>query len=196
MSPEDVLEGLSEIAKGIEGCRRCPLFRHRTRTVPGEGSGDSGIVVIGEAPGKEEDASGRPFVGRAGRILRSAMADAGLDPGRAFITNAVKCRPPGNRRPTRQELEACRPWLEAQLRILRPRIVVVLGNTALDSVSSILGLETTIRDLMDTPTRASCPWGECWVLGAYHPAYTRFNRKVPEILRRTFEKALEIVEGG
>ncbi len=185
-------EELSRIAEGIAGCRRCPLHRHRTRAVPGEGTGSSGIVLIGEAPGREEDATGRPFVGRAGRTLRRAIAEVGLDEGSLFITNAVKCRPPGNRRPTRGEIEACRPWLEAQLRALRPRAVVVLGGTALEALSGILRIAATLRELLERPVRAEAEWGECWVIGSYHPAYARFNRAVPEILRMALVRAKEL----
>ncbi len=121
---------LRELEEAIEGCRRCRLGEGRKKTVPGEGPADAKFMFIGEAPGRREDETGRPFVGRSGKLLRESMRKAGLDPGDCFITSPIKCRPPKNRKPRKDELEACRPWLEKQIEVVDPSVVVLLGNFA------------------------------------------------------------------
>src|SRR3954469_22464833 len=110
---------------GFEPCETCTHF------VPGEGSPDARVVIVGEAPGASEDKAGRPFVGRAGRLLDALLAEAGLEREDVFITNVVKARPPGNRDPRADEVAHHLPWLEAQLEVIRPRLVVPLGRHAL-----------------------------------------------------------------
>jgi len=126
------------------GCTACPLYRHATQTVFGEGDAPARIVLVGEQPGHEEDLAGRPFVGPAGRLLDRALAGAGLDRSRLYVTNAVKHfkwkkdRSGGKRRiherPAQSEVEACRPWLEQELWLIRPEVIVCLGVTAARSV--------------------------------------------------------------
>jgi uracil-DNA glycosylase family protein len=125
-------------------CTACPLYRHATQTVFGEGDARARIVLVGEQPGHEEDLAGRPFVGPAGRLLDRALAGAGLDRSRLYVTNAVKHfkwkkdRSGGKRRiherPAQSEVEACRPWLEQELWLVRPEVIVCLGVTAARSV--------------------------------------------------------------
>lgn len=113
-------------------CSRCPeLASSRTRVVPGQGNPRSGVVFIGEAPGEQEDKQGKPFVGPAGKLLERMLSEIGLRREDVYITNTVKCRPPGNRTPKPDEVRRCAPWLEQELAILRPRLVVLLGRTAL-----------------------------------------------------------------
>ncbi len=130
------------------GCTRCPLYLHATQVVPGEGSADARVMFVGEQPGDAEDLQGRPFVGPAGRALDRAIADAGLDRARIFVTNAVKhfkFEPRGKRRihkrPDAYEIDRCRWWLNQERAIVRPDIVVALGVTA---ARSVLGRNTTI----------------------------------------------------
>jgi uracil-DNA glycosylase len=130
------LPALQAIAARVRACRACGLCEGRTNAVPGEGSGASGILLVGEAPGRNEDETGRPFCGAAGRNLDLGLAAAGLDRSTVFVTSIVKCRPPGNRDPTEQEKAACRPYLQEQLAALRPRVVVALGRHGL---SGLLG---------------------------------------------------------
>jgi len=125
-------------------CTACPLYRHATQTVFGEGSVRAAIVLVGEQPGHDEDLSGRPFVGPAGRLLDQLLVEAGLERGRLYVTNAVKHfkwtkdRSGGKRRiherPSQIEVEACRPWLERELWLIRPEVVVCLGVTAARAV--------------------------------------------------------------
>lgn len=125
---------LEEVAGEIRLCGACPLSEKRKNAVPGEGSARSGIVFVGEAPGAKEDAQGRPFVGSAGKMLSQLLNKNGILREEVFITNTVKCRPPGNRPPTRAEMNACRPYLERQLHLLKPRLVCTLGNSPLHAL--------------------------------------------------------------
>ena len=115
----------------VAACRRCGLCEARTNTVFGQGAVRTPIVMVGEGPGADEDAQGLAFVGRAGQLLTKILGAAGIDRESVFITNVVKCRPPNNRTPTQEEMLKCGDFLEAQLLLLRPRILVCLGNTPL-----------------------------------------------------------------
>lgn len=128
---------LEQLREAARGCRACPLWEPATQTVFGEGAAHARLVLVGEQPGDKEDEAGRPFVGPAGRILDDALAAAGIDRGAAYTTNAVKhfkYRPAGKARlhqnPAAREVAACRPWLDAELAVLRPEVVVLLGATA------------------------------------------------------------------
>lgn len=114
----------------MNGCEACRLCKGRHNAVPGEGRRDADIMLIGEGPGEQEDLSGRPFVGPAGQLLDRMLAAVGLERGEVYIANVVKCRPPRNRQPERDEAEACLPYLRAQVALVRPRIIVLLGATA------------------------------------------------------------------
>jgi len=122
---------LEAVAEQVRSCRLCGLAEGRTNAVPGEGSPASGIVFIGEGPGFHEDRQGRPFVGRAGELLDALLPTVPLQREDVFITNVVKCRAPDNRDPQPREVAACRPYLEAQIALLRPRVIVPLGRHSL-----------------------------------------------------------------
>jgi DNA polymerase len=122
---------LASIAETIRGCTRCPLARGRTQTVPGEGNVLSDVLLVGEGPGAREDATGRPFVGPAGQLLTELLHAIGWERADVFITNVVKCRPPGNRDPEPAEIGACSPYLDAQEAALDPAVVVTLGRHSL-----------------------------------------------------------------
>jgi DNA polymerase len=128
---------LRELREAAKGCRACDLWRNATQTVFGAGPAKAEVMFVGEQPGDQEDLAGEPFVGPAGRVFDEALAEAGIDRGRAYVTNAVKhfkFQPRGKRRihqkPNAAELAACRPWLDAELRAVRPRVLVLLGSTA------------------------------------------------------------------
>jgi uracil-DNA glycosylase len=122
---------LAVISEEIRACRSCPLWKTAQRAVPGEGSAESGILFLGEAPGFHEDEQGRPFVGAAGQLLDELLAGIGLDRSKVFITNVVRHRPPENRDPLPEEIAACDVWLRRHLEALRPRVVVTLGRHAM-----------------------------------------------------------------
>lgn len=119
---------LEALAQEVTACTRCLLHRGRTKAVPGEGPENADILFIGEAPGFHEDQQGRPFVGAAGRFLEELLASIGLSREQVFIANVIKCRPPGNRDPLPEEIEACRTFLDRQIDLIQPRIIVTLGR--------------------------------------------------------------------
>lgn len=119
---------LEKLDDEIRECSKCSLNETRRKAVPGEGRCDAEVLLVGEAPGREEDKAGRPFVGRAGEILTDLLREANLRRGKIFIGNVLKCRPPNNRDPRRKEIEKCSPYLKRQIDIIRPEIIVALGR--------------------------------------------------------------------
>ena len=125
------MPGLAELETIALACTRCPLADGRTNVVFGEGDPHAGLMVVGEGPGHEEDVQGRPFVGRSGRLLdRLLLEEASLERRQVYIANVVKCRPPGNRDPEPGEIAECRPYLEQQVDLIAPRVILTLGNFA------------------------------------------------------------------
>ena len=122
------MSALTELYEQIAVCRRCELFRNATRAVPGEGPEDAELLFIGEAPGWNEDQQGRPFVGQAGQFLEQLLASINLRRDQVYIANVVKHRPPANREPLPSEIAACRPWIDRQLELIKPRMIVTLGR--------------------------------------------------------------------
>ena len=173
--PPDALAPFGELPARVAGCTACPLGRSRTCTVFGEGSATADLVFCGEAPGFDEDRSGRPFVGRAGELL-SAMIEKGLRMRRedVFILNTLKCRPPGNRDPAPEESAACRPHLEEQMRVLAPRVIVTLGNAAARAIlGTSLGI-TRLRRQVHASGQVPEAFG-AQVVPTLHPAYLLRN---------------------
>jgi uracil-DNA glycosylase len=137
--PNDSIEKIHE---EVINCKSCDLCKSRTNAVPGDGDSKASIMFIGEAPGRNEDEKGRPFVGMAGKILDETLTKVGVIRSRVYITNIVKCRPPGNRIPTEDERRTCKNYLEREISIISPKIICILGRTAYQSLlggSSILG---------------------------------------------------------
>jgi len=162
-------EGLEQ---RIANCRACALGEHRQQAVPGVGDRQADWLIIGEGPGAEEDARGEPFVGQAGKLLDNMLAALDLRRGnKVYIANAVKCRPPGNRTPEPGEMAACRPFLERQIALIRPRLIVLLGKAA---VHSVLGIDQSLASLRGK--RFS--YQDIPVVVTYHPAY--LLRNLPE----------------
>ena len=131
MTAGDVADQMERLNDEVEHCTRCELHCNTTHGVPGEGPFDASIMLVGEGPGFNEDKQGRPFVGAAGRFLEELLAVAGLTRRKVYITNVVKHRPPNNRDPQPHEFAACRPYLERQIALIRPRVVVTLGRHSL-----------------------------------------------------------------
>ena len=135
-------DSIDNIRAEVISCKSCDLCKNRTNAVPGDGDSKASIMFIGEAPGRNEDEKGKPFVGMAGKILDETLAKVGLIRSRVYITNIVKCRPPGNRVPTEEERRVCKDYLEREISIVSPKIICILGRTAYQSLlggSSILG---------------------------------------------------------
>ena len=150
IAPDDLATQAESMAESLAGecgaCRRCGLAATRQQVVVGRGNPNARLLLVGEAPGAEEESCGQPFVGRSGRLLEAMLAAAGLDSERdLYIANVIKCRPPGNRKPSRTEIEACRPWLERQIDLVRPQLVLLVGATALEALLGIKGGITRLR---------------------------------------------------
>jgi uracil-DNA glycosylase family 4 len=132
------MKDIDKIAAKIRKCALCRLSKGRKHAVPGEGPCPAKIMLIGQAPGRNEDASGRPFVGMAGRFLDKLLKRSGIERKKAFVTSTVKCFPPSNRVPKNDEIEACNPYLKSQIRFVKPKLVVLMGNVA---IGAVLGKE-------------------------------------------------------
>jgi len=158
--------GWGELREVVAGCTLCPLHQTRTQTVFGVGSETARLMIVGEAPGAEEDRRGEPFVGRAGKLLDEMLRSVGLDRNTVFIANTLKCRPPNNRDPAAPEAAACRAYLDRQIALLDPALILAVGRIAaqlLLSTDAPLGrLRGRKHDLND---------GQIPVLVTYHPAY-------------------------
>ncbi|MGH2668137.1 MAG: uracil-DNA glycosylase [bacterium] len=161
-------EALATQERALQGCRRCALCEGRTTIVFGSGNPRAELVVIGEGPGAEEDAQGKPFVGRAGQLLTRMLDSVHLSRDEVFITNAVKCRPPGNRNPEADELAACAPFLAAQLGVLRPKVVLALGSVAAQTL-----LQT--REAIGKLRGRLHPFGSAVLIPTFHPAFLLRN---------------------
>lgn len=180
-SASDTIDTLEALRRQVAQCTRCGLCTGRTQTVFGVGHPRAPLMVIGEGPGAEEDARGEPFVGRAGKLLDEMLAAIGRDrtaqqpEASVFIANVVKCRPPGNRDPRPEEVEACRPYLDRQIELVRPKLIVALGRVA---AQRLLGTELPLSKLRGG--RYEYGATRTPVLLTYHPAY---------LLRSPLEKA-------
>lgn len=167
-------ETLETIADKIRACVLCDLSKTRTNAVPGEGSIDARLLILGEAPGRSEDKAGKPFIGIAGRFLTKTLEEAGIKREKTFITNTVKCRPPDNRKPLNYEMTACRPYLVSQLIAISPKLVLALGATACDA----LGLEyKKLSDLRGKVIEHNFQGLLLRVFITFHPSFARRSIK-------------------
>ena len=168
-------------------CRKCPLAAGRTRAAPGEGNLAAELMFVGEGPGHDEDVQGRPFVGRAGQMLTKIIAAMTFDRADVFITNIVKCRPPENRVPHKDEVAACTPYLVAQIGAIRPRIIVALGKAATDFfVPNSLGSMTQLRGTFSD-------WNGIPVMPTFHPSYlirNEGNRAIKQMVWDDMQKVM------
>jgi len=179
---------IENLAAVIGECRKCPLWENTHHAVPGDGNPGADLMLIGEAPGKQEDLTGRPFVGRAGKLLEGLLSGIGLSRDDVFIANIVKHRPPGNRDPRDEEIRACTPYLEEQIRIIGPKVIVMLGRHSSRYILSFLPVEfdriTEIRGtvypgvLFDHPVR---------LIPTLHPAAALYNPAYLEALKEDFQ---------
>ena len=161
--PIQALDTLDALAELVHACRKCPLGHSRTHAVPGEGDPHARLVCVGEAPGATEDSTGRPFVGRAGKLLDDILRAIALAREEVFICNVLKCRPPGNRTPEPLEVHACSPYLHRQLELIRPKVILALGKPA---ANTLLGTNASLGDLRGRVHR----YRGMPVVVSYHPA--------------------------
>lgn len=160
---------LDALVAAASQCQKCPLGATRTNIVVERGNRNAPLMIIGEGPGQNEDEQGLPFVGKAGQLLDKILASVNLDPDRdVYICNVVKCRPPGNRVPTDEEIESCKPYLLAQIRLVDPKIILLTGATAVRAITGDKQGITKIRGQWSQ-------WEGRWVMPIFHPAYLLRN---------------------
>ncbi|HEY1356297.1 MAG TPA: uracil-DNA glycosylase [Solirubrobacterales bacterium] len=178
--------------RDVEACTRCPLHETRTKAVFGAGDADAELMFVGEAPGAEEDRQGLPFVGRAGQLLNELLEGIGMTREDVFIANVLKSRPPGNRDPQPEEIEACRPYLFDQVRLIEPKVVCTLGNFATKLLS---GNPAGITRVRGTPQVHSLGGRAVFLLPLFHPAAGLRTAAVKETLRGDFETLPALLAG-
>ena len=191
MGKEELMRKLEE---RIRACRKCHLGKLRTNAVPGSGSSDAEIMFVGEAPGYWEDQKGLPFVGRAGKVLDELLREIGLTREEVYITNIVKCRPPNNRDPTEEEIKACSPYLDRQIDIIRPKVIVPLGRHSMRYILEKFGFEPEpISKIHGKTFEAHTLFGKIIIMPIYHPAVALYKPPLKEELRKDFRRLKEIV---
>jgi DNA polymerase len=186
-APRSGPETLTQIRQDLGDCRRCKLAPTRKTIVFGVGNPHAELVFIGEGPGADEDEQGLPFVGRAGKLLNRMMETVGLKREDVYICNVVKCRPPGNRTPEKDEVDACSPFLYRQIGAIKPRLICCLGAPA---VRTVLGIKEGITKIRGR----FYDFGSTKALATVHPAYVLRNPREEKILREDFEKIREFLE--
>jgi DNA polymerase len=177
---------LTAIQKKVKNCKKCDLCTDRKNAVPGKGNHNADLVFIGEAPGKNEDECGEPFIGTAGKKLNDALKNAGLERSSVYITNIVKCRPPKNRIPNDVEKMMCNNYLENELRIIKPKIICLLGNT---SYHSILGG----NEISKNHGRFVFKDNYLYFI-TFHPAATIYNQKLGKVFKDDIKKLVDELE--
>ena len=181
---------LGELKKEMEKCKKCRLWKTRTNIVFGEGNPDAEIVFVGQCPGYWEDKEGRPFVGQAGKLLNQLLKSIGIERKDVFITNVVHDRPPGNRDPLPEEVEACEPYLDHQLEIIGPKIIVTLGRFAMNKFIP----DGKITKIHGQPNFVNWQNRRIIVLPLFHPAAALRNAKILEQLKEDFQKIPKVLE--
>lgn len=182
MTTSDIL---GQVAQEVSICQKCVLYHSRKNAVPGEGPANAEIIFIGEGPGFHENEQGRPFVGAAGRFLEELLAKIGMQRSEVFITNVVKCRPPGNRDPMAEELEACSDYLERQIQAINPKVIVTLGRFSMArflpnaKISAVHGQARQISDRLIVPM--------------YHPAAALHQGSLRPVIERDFAQLPELI---
>lgn len=190
MSSKNII--IEEINEEIRKCKKCRLHLSRKKPVPGEGNINTSILIIGEAPGYFEDIQGKPFVGQAGKILDELLSIANLNREKVFITNVVKCRPPENRVPRDDEINSCKDYLERQIEIINPKIIITLGNVSTQYIFNKYGLKFRsmssihgkIFNIMEYKIK---------VIPLYHPAAALYNPKIEKIMKNDWKKISSIL---
>ncbi|HEY2440716.1 MAG TPA: uracil-DNA glycosylase [Solirubrobacteraceae bacterium] len=186
-------EQLKAVYEQARTCTRCPLHQTRTTVVFGSGNADADLMFVGEGPGANEDKQGLPFVGQAGKLLDKLLGEIGLDRGEVFIANTVKCRPPNNRDPHPNEIEACNEYLRRQVELIEPTVICTLGNFA----TKLLRADTTgISRLHGQPEVRTLGARAVRLYPLYHPAAALYTPSTLEILRADFHRIPELLALG
>ena len=187
MTVEEKIRRINRLRAQIAQCQRCRLHKTRTHTVPGEGSVLASVMFIGEAPGRNEDLQGKPFVGRAGDIFDRLLVSVGLTRDDIYLCNILKCRPPGNRNPLSDEIHACVGSLDIQLKVVNPRVVATLGNFATTYIFEKFGLAPAkISETHGKIINVDTPEGLKKIIPLFHPAVATYNINKIDILLKDF----------
>jgi len=176
---------LDSIAENIKVCEKCKLCETRTKAVPGKGNFDADVIFVGEAPGRNEDMHGEPFVGAAGKRLDMILEDTGIDREDVYITNIVKCRPPKNRVPSKQEEEACNDFIKQEIEIINPKIICIMGNTAYGTLLDGKEITKNHGKIVEKDGRK--------FFVTFHPAATIYNQKLVDELKNDFRRLAEFL---
>ncbi len=178
-------DSLEQVAAEVAACTKCPLHQSRANPVPGEGSPNADIMFIGEGPGFHEDNSGRPFVGASGQFLTQMLEDIGLKREDVFICNVVKCRPPSNRDPQANEIEACREYLDRQIELINPKVIVTLGRFSMARWFP----SARISKIHGQPRKV----GNRLIIPFFHPAAALHQASLKATVLEDFKKLPEFV---
>jgi len=176
---------LDSIAENIKVCEKCKLCETRINAVPGKGNFDADVIFVGEAPGKNEDVHGEPFVGAAGKRLDMILEDTGINREDVYITNIVKCRPPKNRVPSKQEEEACNDFIKQEIEIINPKIICIMGNTAYGTLLDGKEITKNHGKIVEKDGRK--------FFVTFHPAATIYNQKLVDELKNDFRRLAEFL---
>lgn len=176
---------LEIVKQNVIKCTKCDLCKTRTNSVPGKGNFQSNVIFVGEAPGKNEDKNGEPFIGIAGKKLTIALEEAGISRDEVYITNIVKCRPPNNRVPSNIERNTCQEYLKEEISIIKPKIICILGNTAFNS---ILGGSEIIKFRGKVARKNNLLY-----FITIHPAATIYNQKLVDVLKEDIIKLFSLI---
>ena len=177
---------IQKIKLQVTKCTKCELSETRNNSVPGKGNYKADVIFVGEAPGKNEDMNGEPFIGIAGKKLTMALESAGVTREEVYITNIVKCRPPKNRVPTTDERNTCQNYLEKEIEIIKPKIICILGNTAFNSLLNG-------KEIIKFRGKVVRKNNQMYFL-TIHPAATIYNQKLINVLKKDMKKLFKVIE--
>lgn len=181
---------MKKIRDEVIACQKCRLHKNRNLPVIGEGSHKARIMFVGEGPGANEDKTGRPFCGRAGSVLDELLSSIDLPRKEVYITNIVKCRPPGNRDPQKDEIQACTPYLKRQIEIIRPGVICSLGRHAMRFLMNQYGLEQKVEGISKIHGKefeVNTLFGKVVLLPLYHPAVVTYRATMKSVLENDFQ---------
>jgi len=180
-------DSIVKLSNEVLSCTRCRLSETRRKAVPGEGLVDGKVIFVGEAPGEQEDIQGRPFVGAAGKLLTDLLSSIGLRREAVYITNIVKCRPPNNRPPRKDEVASCKPYLERQFSLIAPRVICPMGNSA---IHSLMESDKSVTDLHGIPFEVE----SVTYFPMYHPAAALYTFQLRKVLEEDFRKLRALLD--
>ncbi len=196
MQIKEIETKLKKIKEEVIACQKCPLYKTRILPVIGEGNHQTKIVLVGEAPGASESKTGRPFCGQAGKVLDELLESAGIKREEIYITNILKDRPPHNRNPQQEEIEACVPYLIRQINIIKPKVIGALGNYASAYLLEKFNLKDEIQGISKIHGQffdSQADYGKIKIIPFYHPAVAVYNQNMKEFLKNDFNKLKEVL---